>query len=87
MDVNHVIEDYGSPRKSGISFSDNADSNDMLMDTLQKLLHDRHDITYDVTASSPSLFWPHYQLGSARVHVSKSRSRRSPGEKQGEKGR
>ncbi len=42
-----VIEDYGVVTQVGYFVSDNADSNDTLMDTLQKLLHDRHDVIYD----------------------------------------
>ncbi|OWT42457.1 hypothetical protein VFPPC_18512 [Pochonia chlamydosporia 170] len=45
--VMDVVEDYGIVTQVGYFVSDNADSNDTLMNTLQNLLNERHDILYD----------------------------------------
>ncbi|KAG7402930.1 Zinc finger BED domain-containing protein RICESLEEPER 2 [Fusarium oxysporum f. sp. rapae] len=42
-----VVEDYGVATHIGYFVSDNADSNDTLMNSLQKLLNERHNIIYD----------------------------------------
>jgi hypothetical protein len=42
-----VVEDYGIVTQVGYFVSDNADSNDTLMNALQNLLNERHNIIYD----------------------------------------
>ncbi|PCD21500.1 hypothetical protein AU210_016462 [Fusarium oxysporum f. sp. radicis-cucumerinum] len=43
----NVVADYGTVAQIRYFVSDNTDSNDTLMNSLQKLLYERHNIIYD----------------------------------------